>query len=307
MRTFVIAIGMAVGLLANPLANAESRASNPDLDLQVNFNMVLAATPDWADEYVQLERDIEQFRTLQKEALRNQRYSLERFNAYTESSRNEYNLNDTFRLFRQLDQKEVQQNVRNSNRHLNRVQRKLADKMQEMAHLKQSVKQAYISQNAIPQAELQQRLAAGEPVSLLPSQKNDVLAYLASLGKQPQTLATALGNPGIQEILPDNLREQLQSFRDAGVPLSSALTNDEVRKVIISNLQPTALANNMDMADQTVISIYRLETAFVDLDGERMPMALGSTIDAQIFELDDLVELYDLPVPSRDVVTATQQ
>ncbi|WP_221795131.1 hypothetical protein [Oceanobacter mangrovi] len=295
--------------LASALSGAlvsPALADNPDLDLQVSFDMVLTAMPDVADQYVQLQRDVEQLQTLQKEAMRNQRFAMMRYGQYDEKSQNDYNLNDSFRLFRQLDQKEVQQSIRASSRDLNRVQRKLDERLAELAELKQQVKLAYIRQNMLSEDQLKQRMLDGEPVSLLPSQHTMVLNFLKQLADKPEQLAKALENPGVSEILPDNIKEQLQVFRDSGVPLQQALARPRIMEVVINNLTVPMVASRADQADQQVISVYRSETAFADLDPALAPMTLGSFIDAQVFEINDLVELYDLPVPSRDVIEATQ-
>lgn len=279
-----------------------AQSATIDLDIPVTFNMLLDARPDLADEYVRLERDIGQLENLLYNAERLHNEAVKEYATYRTRSENPYNQHESFRLFRQLDQKQVQQTMRDTVYDLNRLQLKQDTVMSQLAALKKQVRQAYIEKNRMPAEQWQKRLLSGEPVVLFPSQHVDLFTFLSGLGKQPVNLARALGNASVEAILPDHIKEQLQLFRESGVSVKQALSNKRVMEVVIANLQPDNVIVPVE-DEVTVLSAYRVETAFQDVDTiNAAPLQLGSYLDAQMVEMNDLVELYDLPVPSRAVV-----
>lgn len=282
-----------------------SEAPNVNLDLPVTFTMVLNALPEAADEFVRLERDINQLESLMHNAERTHYAAARELKQYTQSSENPYNQHESFRLFRQLDQKQVQQQVRTSVYDLNRLQRKLNQAMSGYAALKKQVLLAYIEKNNVPIDSLHKQLLSGEPLALLPSQYPEVLSYLRSLESKPADLARALDNPSVIHILPDHIKEQLLLLRESGVTTSQVLSRPDIVKVVVANLH----LGNTRMSDEdelNILSVYRPETAFQDVDMQSIPLQLGSYLDAQMVEMNDLVELYDLPVPSEAVIDAAQ-
>ena len=278
---------------------------NVNLDLPVTFNMVLNALPDAADAYVRLERDIGQLENLMRNAERTHSAAVSEYTRYKQRSDNAYNQNDSFRLFRQLDQKQVQQNIRTTVYDLNRLQRKLNQSMSQYEALKQQVLFAYIEKNQVPVAQLHQHLLDGEPVALLPSQYPEVLEYLRSLEKKPAHLARALDNASVMAILPDHIKEQLLLLKESGVSMSQALSRPDILQVVVANLD-MGDARVSDEEDLSVLSVYRTETAFQEVDVQATPLQLSSYLDAYMVEMNDLVELYDLPVPSEAVIDAAQ-
>lgn len=276
---------------------------NLDLDLPVSFDMVLAAAPGLVDEYVRLERDIGQLSSIQKNTLRRHRDTLATYNAYRAKAENAYNQHESFRLFRQLDQKKEQEQLRAVSQDLFLVQRKLAEAMAQLVQLQHKVRLAWIEQHSQGQAVTPSRILNGDIFVVLPSQLAEVYAFLSSLREQPAALADALRNPGVIAILPDHIREQLQFLQRGGVRLEQALARPEITNVVVGNLQPESVLVP-DTEDNRVLSVYRSDTAFQAVDGGVSPIRLGSYLDARMVEMNDLVELYELPVPSRAVIEA---
>lgn len=303
MWSFSTILVLSVAMASSQLQASE--APNVNLDLPVTFDMVLNALPDAADDYVRLERDISQFENLKRNAERVHNTAVGEFDRYARSAENPYNQHESFRLFRQLDQKQVQQQIRVTVYDLNRLQRKLNQASSQYEALKQQVLFAYIEKNRVPVAQLHQRLLAGKPVALLPSQYADVLAYLRSLKTSPADLARAVDNPSVMSILPDHIKEQLLLLKDSGVTMRQALSRPDILAVVVANLQlEDTLVNDQD--DLNILSVYRTETAFQEVDVQAPPLQLSSYLDAYMLEMNDLVELYDLPVPSQAVIDAAQ-
>jgi hypothetical protein len=284
-------------------SGVEAAERNVDLDLPVSFEMVLAAAPELVDEYVRLERDIGQLQRLQRDAQRSHRDTLATYNRYMAEADNRYNQTENLRLFRQLDQKKEQEQLRSASQNLFLVQRKLEASMSQLVLLKQQVRLAYIHKHTGGMADDWPLRLADDNLVVLPSQLPGLYAYLVSLGQQPAQLAQALQNPKVMSLLPDHIREQLQFIQQADVTLTAALSRPEIMSVVIANLQPEAVLLQ-DADDTRVLSVYRTETAFQAVDSSVAPIQLGSYLDAWMTEMNDLVELYDLPMPSRAVVEA---
>lgn len=275
--------------------------SSLDLNAISNIDKLLDVRPNLIDEYIQLQRDIKTLTAvlLVKEGTHSEEF--QKFNEYQKLISNKYNPNQIFNLFRQLDVQSHQQDITDNEYDLNRLKLKLYTAQVRYQQVEIEVEQAYLTKYAVDDKELTNGLLANEALLIKDDQQKVVFNLLKSYENNPRTFAQILSHPSVVALLPDYLKEQLNIFKEANISLVQALNKPEVMKAVISKVNAIDFSP-AQLEDDVNKSIYSEQQVPKILNSIVMPIYISSDLDADTVNPVEAIELYDLPLPSQELV-----
>lgn len=293
-KTIITSTSLAFALLANAPVLANEQAFSFEKLLQVN--------PKKADEFVLLKSEIQRLKGYVEEARLAHEQSVKAFADYQSNQQTQLSNNQQQVLKEQLRSRQYQQDIDASASQLGRLQSRLLSKTQQLENIKRSIDADFIANHALNIDTLKQRLLSGERIELLPGQTALLIQAFEQLGSDAPSLATALQHQDIQHYLPEYLKEQFIQLQDSGISLTQALQKSEVKAAVMNGLainKPEQATASSGM----VLSVYEVDDALI-AQTAASPISIQADLDAKLMEFQNLVELYDIPVPSEEVVTS---
>jgi hypothetical protein len=298
-------------VLTTPLAFAnDSEVTQPSELLEENISdrfyltfleKLLLIEPESVDTFTLLENDIKRFQS-ELDAVTNQYSSaITDFNKFKNEQTNQYNLSEEFRLFDQLKSQQHKQEITLSEYEVNKVREKLYYSLFEYESIKKRVEDKYQAKHQASLELLKEKLLAGESFILIKGQKQQILKFLMQYKNNPKALAKMLMHKNVQEILPDYLIEQLNIFSQSNIELADALSSPQVMDAVIARISEVDVLPQMGLEDVGA-KLYSEQYAPKVLKLGSKPLMLNMYLDANIKRKLSLARLYELPVPSRDVV-----
>jgi hypothetical protein len=269
---------------------------------QVNtFQKLLEISPELVDEYVLLKTDATMLTKAINTAYTVHRSKVNQLSEYQDKVDNEYSHNEKFRLFRQIDNQNHRQRVFNTEYELKRARTKLYQILIRLVAIENSVETHYTANNSVDNKEIEQKLLLGEILVLNKSQEKIVLDLLVTSQNEPDKFVQLVSHPNVVNILPDYLKEQLIIFNESGITIEDALTNKGVMAAVINKIKAIDVLPQV-VNDAFGLSIYSQEQAPKILDVVIAPVYLTTSLDADAIDPLTAVELYEIPLPSRELV-----
>lgn len=297
----------SIAITANNLAAAgkvdnELLAENVEQRFYLTFmEKLLLIEPESVDKFALLEQDIKRFDSELKAATDIYTSTISDYKAYRKDDTNDKNLNDQFKLFNQLDNQQYLKLIKQTEYEVNKMRAKLYYSLFEYESIKKRVEDIYRLQHQAPISLLKEKLLRGESFVLVKGQKKQILEFLLEHKDQPQVLAQMLNHQNVQEILPEYLIEQLNIFKQANVDLETALQNQAVMSAVVAKISEVDVLPQMGLIDLGA-KLYSEQYAPKVLSLGAKPILLDSYLDADLHYKLNIATIYELPVPSEDLV-----
>lgn len=269
---------------------------------QVNtFQKLLAISPELVDEYVLLKTDAKMLSAAIKIADKVHRTKVTQLSAYQSKADNEYSDNEQFRLFRQIDNQNHRKQVLDTESELKWGRIKLYRTLIRLVEIENSVETNYAAKNSVDDKEIEKKLLLGESLVLTELQQKKVLDLLIASQNEPNKFVQLISHPNVVNILPNYLKEQLIIFNESGITIEDALTNKGVMAAVINKIKAMDVLPQVD--DEALgLSLYSQEQAPKILDVVIAPVYLITALDADAIDPLTVVGLYEVPLPSQDLV-----
>jgi len=276
-------------------------AGDNDKIAHTMFNKLLDVSPDRADEYIQLEQDIARFNLLLVKAKSNHASNIQQFSQHQISKDNEYNRNDKFITFRQLDNQQHKKLIAQSSYELQRIRSKLHQASNSYQVLQNKIDSLYIAKYAVVDSKLISALESGKVVVVAEHQKRRVIDHLISLKGYPQQLVNLLSHDSVAMLLPDYLKEQLKVFEESNISLVSALANRQVIDAVIDKLEAIEVLSEHQVME-IAASVYEIKEGSSLLSQGSYPISMSNYVGTGAISPLKAIELYDIPIPSEELV-----
>lgn len=262
---------------------------------------LLLIEPDVLDRYSLLGHDIERFTAELESVTKTYSESLVQFDQYKTSQTNQFNVNEEFILFNQLENQQHMQKILAAEFQVNKVREKLYNSLFEYESIKKRIETVYQQQHQASTSLLKEKLAVGDSFVIVEGQKQEVLQFLLAKQDSPDEMADMLLHKNLQQILPDYLIEQLNIFSQSNISLADALKNPEVMKAVVSKIQDIDVLPKMGLKD-IGYKIYSVEQAPKVLKLGAPPLLIDTYLNASIQRNLNLALIYELPIPSEDII-----
>jgi len=290
----ICSLGWAGQLGANELAPKNHVA-------KTTFDKLLDVSPLDADEYVQLQNDISKLNKSLIMVKTQHGENLNQLSSHQQAADNEYNRDEKFMLFRQLDNQEYKNKIDDSGYSLNRVREKLHVASNRYQQLRLKVNDLYAKKYNVSNELLIDKLLDGEVVSLSITQQKLVINTLIELRQSPHKVVKLLEHPNVVEFIPDYLKEQLKVFDESDISLVNALSNEQVMGAVVDKLKAIDFLEEQQVTGLTG-RVYSLDQTEELLGGESGPIYLHNNLSLGGVNPLTAVELYDIPIPSEELV-----
>jgi len=294
-------IMICMGLMVVSSLSLANVSSEPRKIAQTVFDKLLDVSPNDADEYIQLKQDIDYLSTVLIKTKQVHSDNIKVFSQHQEATNNEYNRNDKFILFNQLDNNVFKKDIDGSGYELKRVREKLHIASNRYRELEDAVKALYISKYAVDDNTLLNKLLAGDVVVFAKKQQQDVIEHLIAFQDEPQQMVKLFEHPNVVLLLPDYLKEQLRIFKEGNISLIDALSNKNVMVAVVKKLQAIDFFSD-EAVSNTVTSVYGAKQMNAILEFDADTVFISSSITAGTINPLKTVELYDIPIPSKELV-----
>jgi len=292
---------ICMGLMVVSSLSLANVSSEPRKIAQTVFDKLLDVSPNDADEYIQLKQDIDYLSTVLIKTKQVHSDNIKVFSQHQEATNNEYNRNDKFILFNQLDNNVFKKDIDGSGYELKRVREKLHIASNRYRELEDAVKALYISKYAVDDNTLLNKLLAGDVVVFAKKQQQDVIEHLIAFQDEPQQMVKLFEHPNVVLLLPDYLKEQLRIFKEGNISLIDALSNKNVMVAVVKKLQAIDFFSD-EAVSNTVTSVYGAKQMNAILEFDADTVFISSSITAGTINPLKTVELYDIPIPSKELV-----
>lgn len=304
--TFFVGLALSSLVCAN---EQDGKKLSPLLDEKVTerfsltfIEKLLLIEPDSVDKFSLLEQDIQRFNLELDSVTKEYSESVVKFNEYKKRNANEHNMNEEFMLFNQLENQRNMENITKAEYEVNKVREKLYYSLFEYESIKKRVEAIYRQKHKASIELLKAKLLAGESFVVIEEQKQDILNFLLQQQDKPELMAEMLLHENVREILPDYLIEQLDIFNQSNISLATALSNQQVMSAVVQKIQDVDVLPKMGVEDIGA-TIYSQQQAPKVLQLGEPPLLLDTYLDASIMRNFNIASIYELPIPSREVVT----
>lgn len=301
---------LLLSLITSCGINAREQAVTQLLDenIEQRFSLtfiekLLLIEPDSVDKFSLLEQDIQRFNSELDSVTKSYSASVVKFNKYKTDTSNEHNMNEEFILFNQLENQRNMDSILAAEYEVNKVRAKLYYSLFEYESIKKRVESLYQQQRQSSLELLKAKLLAGESFVVLEEQKQSILNFLLEQQAKPEIMASILSHQNVQEILPDYLIEQINIFDQSNISLAQALSNNEVMQAVVNKIRDVDVLPKMGLEDIGA-TIYSEQQAPKVLQLGSAPLLLDTYLDASIQRSLNLARIYELPIPSKDIVTS---
>ncbi len=265
------------------------------------FEKLLKVSPNDADEYVQLQQDLNKLNVVLIRVKETHSLNIKNLNDYQKSSINEYNRNEKYILFNQIEGAKHKKLINESGYELQQVRNKLHIASNRSRELEDEIESLYTQKYAVKDDVLIDKLLRGELVVLTDTQEKLVVDTLISFKMAPTKFVTLLEHPNVDRLLPFYLKEQLKIFNEGNIPLIDALSNDKVMDAVVVKLQAINFINEQAVTE-IVGRVYSIKEASEDFDGETQTVLVKSHLTAGTVNPLNAIELYDVPIPTEELV-----
>lgn len=270
---------------------------------KTTFDKLLDVSPNDADEYVQLQRDVKELTQALIKVKQQHGVNINALSEHQQAKDNEYNRDQKFMLFRQLDNQDYKKQINASGYTLSRVRQKLHIASNKLQLLRLKVNDLYAAKYQVADKSLIDNLLAGDIVSLSIPQQKLVVQYLIEQQDNPQQVVALLTHPNVAQMLPDYLKEQLKVFEDSNIRLLDALSNKQVMAAVVDKLKAIDFLEEQQVA-QALGPIYAIDQGQDIINGAGAPIKLSNHLSQNDVNPLTAVELYDIPIPSKELVKA---
>ncbi len=270
---------------------------------KTTFDKLLDVSPVDADEYVQLQRDVKELTQALVKVKQQHGVNINALSDHQQAKDNEYNRDQKFMLFRQLDNQDYKKQINASGYTLNRVRQKLHVASNELQLLRLKVNDLYAAKYQVADESLIDKLLIGDIVSLSIHQQKLVVQHLIDSQNTPERVVTLLQHPNVAQMLPDYLKGQLKIFEDSNVSLLDALSNRQVMAAVVDKLKAIDFLEEQQVA-QALGAVYAIDQGQDIINGSGGLIKLANHLSQNDVNPLTAVELYDIPIPSKELVKA---
>jgi len=290
-----------MGMMVVSSLSLANTSSEPKRIAQTVFDKLLDVSPNEADEYIQLKQDIDYLSKVLIKTKQVHSDNIKVFSQHQKATNNEYNRNDKFIMFNQLDNNVFKKDIDGSGYELKRVREKLHIASNRYRELQDMVKALYISKYAVDDSTLLDKLLSGDVVVFAKEQQQDVIDHLISFQNEPQQMVKLFEHPNVVLLLPDYLKEQLKIFKEGNISLIDALSNKNVMVAVVKKLQAIDFFSDQAVSN-AVSSVYGAKQMNAILGFDSDNVFISSNITSGTINPLKTVELYDIPIPSKELV-----